>query len=58
LAFAARTDPDDLVLEVDGVPIVIDALSASLCTALAIGFVRTDEGEGFTVQDPGGGACR
>jgi iron-sulfur cluster assembly protein len=59
LAFEARPDPDDLVQEVDSVPIVVDAMSAPLCDELVIRFVRTDDGEGFVVQDPtSGGGCR
>jgi iron-sulfur cluster assembly accessory protein len=59
LAFESDVDPQDSVVEVEGIRLVLDPRSRPLCDEVSIDFVHTADGAGFAVrgQAPEGGGC-
>jgi iron-sulfur cluster assembly accessory protein len=60
LFFDERTLDGDLELDVNGVPIVVDRMSAPYLGGATIDFTDTIEQQGFTIDNPnasGGCAC-
>ena len=60
LFFDERSLDGDLVLDQDGVPVVVDRMSAPYLGGATIDFTDTIEQQGFTIDNPnatGGCAC-
>jgi iron-sulfur cluster assembly accessory protein len=60
LFFDERTLDGDLELDLNGVPVVVDRMSAPLLGGATIDFTDTIEQQGFTIDNPnasGGCAC-
>ena len=59
LAFEPDVDPQDSVIEVEGIRLALDPRSRPLCDEVSIDFVQTAVGAGFAVRGtaPEGGGC-
>jgi iron-sulfur cluster insertion protein len=58
LAMADGPDPDDILVEHDGVRIVVDLVSAPLLSGAQLDFVERDGRRGFAILNAGsGGNC-
>jgi len=58
LAFDDGADPQDIVSELEGIPVAIDPLSAPHCEGATIDFVDSPSGAGFFVRGAAtGGGC-
>lgn len=59
LAFEPGVDPQDSVIEVEGVRLALDPRSRPLCNEVSIDLVQTADGAGFAVRGPSpeGGGC-
>jgi iron-sulfur cluster assembly accessory protein len=59
LAFEPDVDPQDSVIEVEGIRLALDPRSRPLCNEVSIDFVETPQGTGFAVRGPApeGGGC-